>query len=64
MVNLTFQLVRKVDFRYSFIGWVVQPVINLIEQTQGTNLPSVPQTTKFTLAQLSALQTMLSSEPK
>ena len=31
---------------------VVRSVVNLIEQTQGTDLPSVPQTTKFTLSQL------------
>ena len=30
---------------------VVHSVINLIQQTQGTNLPSVPQATKLTLAQ-------------
>ena len=30
---------------------LVRFVINLIEQTQGTDLPSVPQTTKFTLTQ-------------
>ena len=39
-------------------------VHNLIEQTQSTKLPSVPQTTKLTLTQLSALRTMLSGKPK
>ena len=29
---------------------MVHSVINLVKQTQGTDLPSVPQTTKFTLA--------------
>ena len=28
---------------------VVNPVINLIEQTQGTDIRTVPQTTKLTL---------------
>ena len=36
-------------FRYLCKG--VRSVINLIEQTQGTDPPSVPQTTMFTLTQ-------------
>ena len=42
---------------------VVHSVIKLIEQTQETNLPSVSQTTKLTLTQFSALQTILSRNP-
>ena len=41
---------------------VVYSVINLIEQEQGTNLLSVPQTTAFTLTQLSARITVKPNE--
>ena len=34
-----------------FVHWVVHSVINLIEQTKGTNPSSVPQTTKLSLTQ-------------
>ena len=33
------------------IHMVVHSVMNIIEQTQGTDFPSVPQTTKLILAQ-------------
>ena len=47
-----------------FINRVVHSVIKLIEQTQGTDLSSVPQTTELTLTQPFLLRAILSSKPK
>ena len=45
------------------IQWVVHSVINLIEQTQATDLPAVPKQQSSQSHNLSALRITLSSEP-